>query len=131
MNLKKISFNSIFVILCSLIFFSLSAAAGEWYGFENGTSPKDQEVNLSRNCSGGNFTRVFVPIKSEVGSSPARFTDLCNSIGKKCLSVCDWEGHIRSSCNEITQWIYDYLGEFKEKPYKYPIRDASAIALCN
>jgi len=126
-NLKKISFNSIFVILCSLIFFSLSAAAGEWYGFENGTSPKDQEVNLSRNCS-RNFTRVFVPIYSQDGSSPARFTDLCDSLGKRCVYVCDWEGHIRTSCDELTQWI---LTGFGPAIFRDPIRDASAIVFCN
>jgi hypothetical protein len=61
-----------------------------WYGFENSPN-KDRESELRARCS-PNFTRINVP-------SGTHFNALCESIGKKCVRVCDWEGSTKS-CSE-------------------------------
>ena len=87
---------------------SLPEETQAWIGFQNETSAQDRERELHRNCS-LNFTRIFVP--AEGGNA---FTDLCESVGKVCERVCDWEGS-SFSCSAVSQ-----RGR----------RDGTRIALC-
>lgn len=63
---------------------------GGWYGFENSNN-KDREKELHNKCS-KNYKRIVV-------SSGTTFDALCNSIGRKCKRVCDWEGNAKG-CND-------------------------------
>lgn len=58
-----------------------SADGSEWVGFENSTNVKDRENDLQSHV--GQFRRV---------TAEGNFLDLCNSIGKQCVQVRDWEG---------------------------------------
>ena len=118
MILKKISFACIFVTVSSLAILSLGAVEAEWLGYQNETSPQNQEFKIAWNC-GVKFERVYVPLHN---LEPIKFTDLCFSQGKQCVKVCDWEGKTKS-CNEISQWEYRFRITF-------PKRDGGRIALC-
>lgn len=59
---------------------------GNTFGFA-GAQNLDKEEDLTNNC--GNFTRVTVtPSKKD-------FADLCNTLGMKCVSVCDSNGNTK------------------------------------
>jgi hypothetical protein len=65
-----------------------------WLGFANGNVAQDRDTELFHNC--GSFKRIYVP-----SSAGNKFTDLCAYIGKKCESICDWEGR-RLACSSVS-----------------------------
>jgi hypothetical protein len=78
----------------TFVFFTLTTSAAfaqEWVGFANNTSALDREADLKAHC--GPFRRVTVAGKA------SSFNALCESIGKKCIRVCDWGGTTKS-CSE-------------------------------
>jgi hypothetical protein len=91
---------------------------GAWYGFSNSDNI-DQDKNLAQNCR-VNFSRIAT--RGDAHQN-IKFTDLCASIGKRCVKVCDWEGH-EKSCDEVSQWDNQFGGGQVGK------RDGSRVALC-
>jgi len=57
-----------------------------WYGWASGVPKIDREGELRGHV--GSFKRV--------GNAGGSFNDLCQSIGKRCSKVMDWEGHPQS-----------------------------------
>jgi hypothetical protein len=64
-----------------------------WYGFSN-SSAQDRDPELRERCS-PTFKRVHV-------ASGITFDALCDSIGMRCKTVCDWEGNAKSCSDGAT-----------------------------
>ncbi len=84
----------------------------DWLGFANNTSPQGRDGELQKRC--GFFTRI------NVSGNASSFDELCQSIGRKCVRVCDWQG-VTFSCNENTKWTPDG---------RVPGRDGTRVAFC-
>ena len=76
------------------------ACGGEWYGYEDTFNRKVRNKQLEGVCAPDGFTR-YDPVEARGGCESGGFDCLCENMGKKCETVCNFEGrHGASLCSE-------------------------------